>query len=80
MSVLMGRVAIVTGGSKGIGAAAAKALAADAAAVVVNYSSGKEGAGRVVESAPRAACTETSQIITSSLPSKKSEVIKRGES
>jgi NAD(P)-dependent dehydrogenase (short-subunit alcohol dehydrogenase family) len=42
MSDLMGKVAIVTGGSKGIGAAAAKALAADAAAVVVNYSREKK--------------------------------------
>jgi 3-oxoacyl-[acyl-carrier protein] reductase len=42
------KVAVVTGASKGIGAGIAKALAAEGAAVVVNYSSSKEGADRVV--------------------------------
>ena len=37
MSKLAGKVAIVTGGSKGIGSAIAKALAAEGASVVVNY-------------------------------------------
>jgi 3-oxoacyl-[acyl-carrier protein] reductase len=48
MSKLKDKVAIVTGASKGIGASIAKHLAAEGAAVVVNYSSSKEGADRVV--------------------------------
>jgi 3-oxoacyl-[acyl-carrier protein] reductase len=48
MSKVSGKVAVVTGASKGIGAQIAKHLAAEGAAVVVNYSSSKEGAERVV--------------------------------
>jgi len=46
---LQGKVAVVTGASKGIGASIAKYFAAEGAAVVVNYASSKEGADRVVK-------------------------------
>ncbi|MES2044514.1 MAG: glucose 1-dehydrogenase [Pseudomonadota bacterium] len=48
MSKLTGKVAVVTGASKGIGAAIATAFAAEGAAVVVNYASSREGADAVV--------------------------------
>lgn len=48
MSRLAEKVAIVTGASKGIGAAIARGLAAAGAAVVVNYATSKEGADRIV--------------------------------
>ena len=48
MKRLSGKIAVVTGASKGIGAGIAKGLAAEGAAVVINYASSKDGADRVV--------------------------------
>ena len=50
MGRLAGKVAVVTGASKGIGASIAEHLAAEGAKVVVNYSSSKAGAEKVVAS------------------------------
>ncbi|AOM80437.1 SDR family NAD(P)-dependent oxidoreductase [Pedobacter steynii] len=49
MERLINKVAVVTGASKGIGAAIAKHFAAEGAKVVVNYASSKEGAEKVVK-------------------------------
>lgn len=49
MERLKNKVAVVTGAAKGIGAAIAKALAAEGAAVVINYSSSKQQADRSSE-------------------------------
>ena len=54
MSKLIGKVAVVTGASQGIGAGIAKALAAEGAAVVVNYLKNKQAAGSVVEAITQA--------------------------
>ena len=57
MSNLKGKVAVVTGASKGIGAGIAKALAAEGASVVVNYASSKAGADDVVAAIKKAGGT-----------------------
>jgi 3-oxoacyl-[acyl-carrier protein] reductase len=48
MKKLEGKIALVTGASKGIGAATAKQLSAAGATVVVNYHTGREDADKVV--------------------------------
>jgi 3-oxoacyl-[acyl-carrier protein] reductase len=54
MSKLAGKVAVVTGASKGIGAGIAQSLAAQGASVVVNYSSDKAGADKTVAAIAKA--------------------------
>jgi len=57
MNKLKGKVAVVTGASKGIGAAIAKSFAAEGASVVVNYGSSKAGADSVVDAIMKAGGT-----------------------
>jgi 3-oxoacyl-[acyl-carrier protein] reductase len=57
MSKLKGKVAVVTGASKGIGAGIARALAVEGASVVVNYASSKAGADDVVAAIKKAGGT-----------------------
>jgi len=57
MNKLKGKVAVVTGASKGIGAAIAKSFAAEGASVVINYASSKAGADSVVDAIMKAGGT-----------------------